>query len=77
MIVALNRFISKLAERCLPFIQILKQLKNFQWSEECQKKIEDLKGYLSSTPLLGKLDMDEKLFLYLATSPMAMGAMLI
>ena len=32
---ALNRFISRSAERCRPFFLLLHKWKEFQWSEEC------------------------------------------
>ena len=45
-IAALNRFITRSAERCLPFFQTLKQPKNLCWTSECQQAFEELKGYL-------------------------------
>ena len=47
---ALNRFVSKATDKCLPFFRVLK--KSFEWTDECQKAFEDLKKYLSSLPLL-------------------------
>ena len=32
MLAALNRFISKFANRCRPFYQLLKKWKGFQWT---------------------------------------------
>jgi hypothetical protein len=32
-VAALNRFIPRAAERSLPFFQVLRNAKNFQWSE--------------------------------------------
>ena len=37
MLATLNRFISKFADRCHPFYQLLKKWKGFQWNEECEK----------------------------------------
>ena len=34
-IVALNRFVSRATDRCLPFFKILR--KAFEWSKECEK----------------------------------------
>jgi hypothetical protein len=34
-ITALNRFISRSTDKCLPFFNVLK--KAFEWSEECEK----------------------------------------
>ena len=47
MLAALNRFISKFADRCRPFYQLLRRWKGFQWDEECEKAFQDLKEYLT------------------------------
>ena len=46
MLAALNWFISKFADCCRPFYQLLKKWKGFQWSEECEKAFQELKKYL-------------------------------
>uniref|UniRef100_A0A2N9HJY0 RNA-directed DNA polymerase n=1 Tax=Fagus sylvatica TaxID=28930 RepID=A0A2N9HJY0_FAGSY len=38
---ALNRFVSRSTDKCLPFFKILR--KAFQWTEECQQAFEELK----------------------------------
>jgi hypothetical protein len=43
---SLNRFISRSAERNLPFFKVLKSAKVFQWGLVQQKAFEDLKQYL-------------------------------
>ncbi|XP_077228372.1 uncharacterized protein LOC143861320 [Tasmannia lanceolata] len=68
MITALGRFISKSAERCLPFFNAIKGLKTAPWTKECQTAFEELKQYLSSPPLLTKPEPGEELFLYLSVS---------
>ena len=35
MTVALNRFISRSADRCRPFFQLLNKWKGFKWTEKC------------------------------------------
>ena len=40
-IAALNRFVSKATDKCLPFFRTLRKL--FKWTDECQKAFEDLK----------------------------------
>ena len=52
MLAAPNRFISKFADRCRPFYQLLKKWKGFQWNEECDTAFRDLKDYLMQAPML-------------------------
>ena len=47
ILVALNLFIFKFADRCRLFYQLLKKWKGFQWDEECEKSFQDLKEYLT------------------------------
>ena len=63
---ALNRFVSRATDRCLPFFRTLR--KSFEWTEECQTTFNDLKAYLSSPPLLSPSMLGEELYLYLAVS---------
>ena len=49
-VAALNRFISRATDKCLPFFRTLK--KSFEWTAECQQAFEELKAYLSTPPLL-------------------------
>ena len=44
MMVALNRFISRLANRCWPFFQLLHKWKNFEWTKECIDAFKELKS---------------------------------
>ncbi|XP_075636948.1 uncharacterized protein LOC142609239 [Castanea sativa] len=74
-IAALNRFISRATNKCLPFFRTLKR--SFEWIDECQKAFEDLKVYLSAPPLLSPSMSGEELFLYLAVSLAAISAALI
>jgi hypothetical protein len=49
---ALNRFISRLGERGLPFFKLLKRQDKFQWTEEAERALQDLKHHLQSPPIL-------------------------
>jgi hypothetical protein len=40
-VVALNRFVSRATDKCLPFFKTLR--KAFAWTDECQKSLEELK----------------------------------
>ena len=74
-VAALNRFVLRATDKCLPFFRTLK--KSFEWTDECQQAFEELKAYLSAPPLLSPLQPGEELFLYLAVSPAAISAALI
>ena len=74
-IAALNRFVLRATDKCLPFFRTLK--KYFEWTAECQQAFEDLKAYLCSPPLLSPSKPREELFLYLAVSSAAVSAALI
>ena len=65
-VAALNRFVSKATDKCLPFFRVLR--KSFEWTDECRKAFDDLKKYLSSPPLLSPSMPREKLYLYIAVS---------
>jgi hypothetical protein len=50
LIAALNRFITKLVERSLPFFSILRGSTKVDWEMEQQKAFDDLKRYLEHLP---------------------------
>ena len=56
-VVALNRFMSRAMDKCLPFFRTLK--KSFEWTAKCQQAFENLKTYLSSPPLLSPSKLGE------------------
>ena len=74
-VAALNRFVSRATNKCLPFFRTLK--KSFEWTDECQQAFEKLKAYLSAPPLLSPSQPGEEFFLYLAISPATVSVALI
>ena len=74
-VAALNRFVLKAADKCLPFFKTLKQA--FIWTEECETTFQELKLYLSNPPLLSLSKEGENLFLYLIVSITTVSAALI
>ena len=74
-VAALNRFVSKATDKCLPFFRVLR--KSFEWTDECQKAFDDLKKYLSSPLLLSPPMPGEELYLYIAVSQAAVSAALV
>ena len=72
---ALNMFISKVTDKCLPFFKTLKQA--FAWTNKCEKAFQELKHYLNNPPFLSSSKEGENLYLYLVVSVTAMSAVLI
>ena len=60
---ALGRFVSRSAEKGLPFFKTLRGSNKFEWTEESQKAFDDLKAYLASPPLC-KARPTESLYSY-------------
>jgi hypothetical protein len=65
---ALNRFISRLGERGLPFFKLLKWQDKFQWTEEAERALQDLKQHLQSPSVLTASLPGEDLLLYIAAT---------
>ena len=58
-VAAMSRFISKSAERALPFFKILKKAGPMEWTPEAEAALQDLKRYLSSAPLARRWPLDQ------------------
>ena len=74
-IAALNRFVSRATDRCLPFFRTLRR--SFEWMDECQTAVDNIKKYLSSPPLLSPSKPGEELYLYLVVSQVIVSAVLV
>lgn len=74
-VAALNRFVSKSADKCLPFFKILR--KTFEWGPEADAAFQKLKAYLAAPPLLSHAAPGKLLYLYLSASPSAISSILI
>jgi hypothetical protein len=76
-VAALNRFIPKAAERSLPFFQVLRSAKNFQWFEPQKRAFQELKDYLSNMTKLCPPEPKSPLLLYVSASSSAVNAVLV
>jgi dsDNA-binding SOS-regulon protein len=65
---ALNRLISKLGERGLPFFKLLKHQEKFVWTQEADQALAQLKDFLSNPPVLTAPRKKEQLLLYLTAT---------
>jgi hypothetical protein len=74
---SLNRFISKSAERNLPFFEILKSAEVYQWGLTQQRAFEELKQYLIDLITLTPPSPGAPLLLYVAASHSAVSAALV
>lgn len=77
MTAAPNKFISRLADRCRPFFQLLHQWKDFSWTEECDQAFQELKEYLSNLLVLSCPEQEEVFYAYLAITNHAVNLVLI
>ena len=76
-IATMRRFISKSAELSLPFFKILKKAGPMEWTPEAETALQDLKKYLSSTPILVAPKPQEPLVLYLAATNQVVSVALV
>ncbi|XP_024013731.1 uncharacterized protein LOC112087864 [Eutrema salsugineum] len=76
-IAALNRFISRSTDKCLPFYQLLRGNKHLEWNEKCEEAFVELKKYLSTPPVLSKPETGETLYLCIAISEFAVSSILV
>jgi hypothetical protein len=74
---SLNRFISRSAERNLPFFEVLKSAEVFQWGPTQQKAFEELKQYLIELTTLTTPSPGAPLLLYVDASHAAVSAALV
>jgi hypothetical protein len=77
MLQSLNRFISRSAERNMPFFEILKSAEVFQWGSAQQKAFEELKQYLIDLTTLTPPSLGAPLLLYVVASHSAVSAALV
>jgi hypothetical protein len=74
---ALSRFISRLAERVLPFFKLLQKSGPFSWTEEAEQAFQELKQHLVSLPILVAPESGEPLYLYIVVAAEAVSMVLV
>ena len=77
MAAALNRFISRSADRYRPFFLLINKWKCFEWTEECVTAFQQLKDYLAWPPIMSSPKPDEVLFAYIVVAPYTVSLVLI
>jgi hypothetical protein len=76
-LVTLSRFISRLAERALPFFRLLRKSSPFSWTKEVEQAFRELKQHLVSLPILVAPELAEPLYLYIAAATEAVSMVLV
>ncbi|GJV56743.1 reverse transcriptase domain-containing protein [Tanacetum coccineum] len=77
---ALNRFLSKAAERALPCLDTLKKCtnkKDFHWKTEAEEAFQEMKKLIVKIPTLTALKKEEELMVYLSAANEAVSAILL
>jgi hypothetical protein len=74
---ALSRFISRLAERALPFFKLLRKSRPFIWTKEAEEVFQELKQYLTSPLIMVASEPNEPLLLYIIATAEAISMVLI
>jgi hypothetical protein len=77
MMAALGRFISKLGEKGLPFFNLLKKFDKFEWTDEADQALEDLKTFLTMPPIMVPPAPKKTLLLYISASTQVVSAVLV
>ena len=77
MAAVMNRFISRLADRCRPFFLLINKWKDFKWTEECVTAFQQLKDYLARPPIMSSPEPNEVFFAYIVVAPYAVSLVLI
>ncbi|GJW26910.1 reverse transcriptase domain-containing protein [Tanacetum coccineum] len=77
---SLNRFLSKSAEKSLPFFKTLKKCtkkSDFQWTQEAEAAFKQMKKLIAELPMLTAPKEKEELIVYLAATKEAISAVLM
>jgi hypothetical protein len=76
-LVALSRFISRPAERALPFFKLLGKTRPFVWTQEEDEAFQGLKQYLTSLAVMVALEPSEPLLLYIVATAEVVSIVLV
>ncbi|GJY54394.1 reverse transcriptase domain-containing protein [Tanacetum coccineum] len=77
---SLSRFLSKSAEKSIPFFKTLKNCikkSDFQWTAEAEKAFQEMKKHIVELPLLAAPKPKEDLIMYLYAAKEAINAVLL
>ncbi|XP_022025008.1 uncharacterized protein LOC110925363 [Helianthus annuus] len=79
-LIALNRFLSKVADKTLPFMKVLKdclQTNKFNWTTEAETAFQEIETYICKLPALATPVPGDPLLLYLSASKTTISAVMM
>nr|KYP68693.1 Retrovirus-related Pol polyprotein from transposon 412 family [Cajanus cajan] len=76
-LVALSRFLPRLADRVSLMTKLLRKASAFSWNELCEEAFAALKATLATPPILMRPDSSSPLLVYLAVSDEAISSVLV
>ena len=71
-----RRLVPRFADIAKPLTQLAKKDHIWQWTQECQKAFEELKGQLCNPPVLAFADLTQSFILSTDASQVGLGAVL-
>jgi RNase H-like domain found in reverse transcriptase len=74
---ALNWFIAKSSEVCLPFFKVMRKSTQFEWTVDCAEAFEKINLYLANPLCLTRPSIGDSLLIYLAVADHAVSAALV
>jgi len=76
-VVALSRFMPKMAEKIKPILNLLRKASRFKCDEPCEEAFVQLKTFLASPPVIQKPHQDKPILVYLSVSTETISAVLV
>ena len=76
-VAVVSRFISRLGDKALPLYRLLKKSDKFEWTEEAETALAQLKEALVSAPILAAPKPQEHMLLYMSSTNLLISAVIV
>ena len=74
---SLNRFISRLEEKALPLYRLMKKTTHFEWNDQADQALNELKKMLATPPVLAAPTEKEPMLLYIAATSRVVSTVIV
>ena len=74
---AVSRFISRFGEKAMPLYRLLRKSDKFEWTDEADAALKQLKEALTSAPILAAPRSQEPMLLYIAATNLVVCVVLV